>query len=110
MIEDAIICPVCPKHCTLPNNTTGACKARKNIDSKSVPINYGKITSLALDPIEKKPISYYRSGSLLVSVGSFGCNLNCPFCQNHIIATSDEFHIPTKEISPEELVEFTKMQ
>jgi pyruvate formate lyase activating enzyme len=44
------------------------------------------VTSLALDPIEKKPLKMFRPGSLVLSVGSFGCNLKCPFCQNHEIS------------------------
>ena len=45
-------------------------------------LNYGRVTSAALDPIEKKPLARFYPGSMILSVGSFGCNLNCPFCQN----------------------------
>ena len=77
-------------------------------DGKVVAENYGKITSIGLDPIEKKPLNRFFPGSLILSVGSYGCNLRCPFCQNYDISWGDnvlngdnEFRI----ISPEELVE-----
>ena len=54
-----------------------------------VPLNYGIVSSLALDPIEKKPLARYYPGSSILSVGSFGCNLRCPFCQNWEISMSD---------------------
>jgi len=68
--------------------------------------NYGKVTSLALDPIEKKPLARFYPGSRILSVGSYGCNLRCPFCQNHEISWSEEaerFNETTEYISPEEL-------
>jgi pyruvate formate lyase activating enzyme len=68
--------------------------------------NYGRVTSLALDPIEKKPLSRFHPGSWIVSVGSYGCNLRCPFCQNHQISWSAEafgFADAAEYISPEEL-------
>ena len=70
--------------------------------------NYGRITSLALDPIEKKPFKRFFPGSLILSVGSFGCNLRCPFCQNHEISWSEQARALAKTaetVSPEELVD-----
>ncbi len=58
-------------------------------NGRVVPLNYGIVTSLALDPIEKKPLKRFFPGSGILSVGSFGCNLNCPFCQNWEISMSD---------------------
>ncbi|MDO4804039.1 MAG: radical SAM protein [Lachnospiraceae bacterium] len=84
------ICPVCPHHCRLKEGAYGRCRARKNVEGSVVPINYGKLTALALDPIEKKPIAFFHPGSYVLSVGSFGCNLSCPFCQNYEIAAAGE--------------------
>ena len=70
--------------------------------------NYGRITSLALDPIEKKPLNRFHPGSKIVSVGSFGCNLRCPFCQNDEISWSQqafEYRDKADTLSPEELAE-----
>ena len=55
-----------------------------------MPENYGRVTALALDPIEKKPLRRFHPGSMILSVGSYGCNLRCPFCQNHGISWSAE--------------------
>ena len=76
------VCPVCPRHCRLGEGETGYCRARRAEGGRVVAGNYGRVTALALDPIEKKPIAFFRPGSRILSVGSYGCNLRCPFCQN----------------------------
>lgn len=98
------VCPVCPHHCRLPEGAYGRCRARKNIEGKVVSANYGKVSSIALDPIEKKPLAFFYPGSMILSVGSFGCNLSCPFCQNYEIAAAKEADFQRLyRISPEEL-------
>ena len=82
-------CEVCFRHCLLSEGQTGFCKARRCVDGEVVPIAYGRLTALALDPIEKKPLNHFYPGSMIVSAGSFGCNLACPFCQNHEISLSE---------------------
>ena len=101
----ASVCPVCPHHCRLTEGQRGRCGARRNEKGKIVCDNYGKITALALDPIEKKPLKQFLPGSLILSVGSFGCNLSCPFCQNHEISMPDAAGAAYREITPEELAE-----
>ena len=96
-------CELCFHHCALDEGQTGLCRARACQDGKIVSLNYGKLTSLALDPIEKKPLRRFHPGSLILSVGSFGCNLRCPFCQNHEISMAGDSGIPTVEVSPEQL-------
>lgn len=103
-MNEFVICDLCPRYCKLKENQVGFCNARKNIEKKILPINYGKLLSLALDPIEKKPLAYYKQGSLILSVGSFGCNMNCQFCQNYEIARAREFDYKTYDISSEELI------
>ncbi len=68
------------------------------------PEGYGRITSLALDPIEKKPIARWKQGSTVLSLGSYGCNMHCPFCQNASIAQVDATGVPWREVTPEEVV------
>lgn len=97
-------CDVCFHHCKLKNGAWGLCRARKNEDGKIVCKNYGHITSMALDPIEKKPLKMFCRGSKILSVGSYGCNLRCPFCQNHEISMAGQADIGVRYISPEELV------
>ena len=83
------VCPVCPHRCRIAEGKTGRCRARGTRDGSVVPLNYGFVTSLALDPIEKKPLARFYPGSRILSVGSYGCSLNCPFCQNWEISMSD---------------------
>ncbi len=97
------ICSICPRHCRLNEGQTGFCKARACVNGEIVPINYGKITSIALDPIEKKPLYHFYSGSKILSVGSFGCNLRCPFCQNYQISMAGLNDSNVQNISPQEL-------
>jgi pyruvate formate lyase activating enzyme len=102
------VCEVCFRHCEIEEGKVGFCKARTCRDGVVVPQNYGMATALALDPIEKKPLSRFHPGSLILSVGSSGCNLRCPFCQNSDISWSEEVEerLETAEyISPEELAE-----
>ncbi len=89
MCDGKRACPVCPHGCVLSEGQTGLCRARGMRNGEIVPLNYGIVSSLALDPIEKKPLARYYPGSMILSVGSFGCNLRCPFCQNWEISTSD---------------------
>lgn len=90
-------------HCELDREQTGFCRARKNTGERIIPVNYGKITSLALDPIEKKPLAMFCPGTMILSAGSFGCNLRCPFCQNHEISMAGEGESEAAYIEPGEL-------
>jgi pyruvate formate lyase activating enzyme len=83
-------CVICPRGCEISDGEAGFCKARGNIKGEIVCLNYGKVTSIALDPIEKKPLYHFEPGSKILSVGSFGCNMRCGFCQNHSISMSGE--------------------
>ncbi|MBR2734346.1 MAG: AmmeMemoRadiSam system radical SAM enzyme [Selenomonadaceae bacterium] len=98
-----LVCEICPHHCRLDVGEVGRCRARFNDGEKIFALNYGRLTSIALDPIEKKPLYRFFPGSRILSVGSFGCNLNCPFCQNHEISMADA-NFPTRHVTPEELV------
>jgi len=68
--------------------------------------NYGKLTAMALDPIEKKPLYHFHPGSMILSVGSYGCNLRCLFCQNSEISMVSGEKIHTDKVMPEELVAY----
>ena len=98
-------CELCFHRCELAEGQTGFCRARICRDGAVVPLNYGKLTSLALDPIEKKPLRRFRPRSLILSVGSFGCNLRCSFCQNHEISMAGDGMIRTVDVSPEQLAD-----
>ena len=101
-------CEVCFRHCELTEGQTGFCGARICAGGAVRAANYGRVTSLALDPIEKKPLRRFMPGSRILSVGSYGCNLRCPFCQNHEISWSAEamrFADTAETITPEQLAE-----
>lgn len=97
-----VICGLCPHACALTEGQIGYCRARANQQGTIQPLNYGQVTSLALDPIEKKPLRQFYPGSLILSAGSFGCNLHCPFCQNYTISQQGK-KIPCRSMSAEEL-------
>jgi pyruvate formate lyase activating enzyme len=82
----------------------GLCKGRTNRKGEIICENYGKLTALALDPIEKKPLYHFFPGSRILSVGSYGCNLKCPFCQNCDISMVSGNDIDVAEVTCEELV------
>lgn len=103
MNREQVLCDVCPKFCKLREGQIGFCRARSNIGGKIVPINYGQATSLALDPIEKKPLMRFCSGTYILSYGSYGCNLRCPYCQNASISMAGPDNCPHRLITPEGL-------
>ena len=97
-----MVCPVCPHHCALAEGETGRCRARGVQNGAVVSLNYGRVASLAFDPVEKKPFARWMPGKFILSVGSFGCNLRCPFCQNDAISQAGA-SFPTTEMPPEDL-------
>ena len=99
-------CEVCFRHCELREGQTGPCGARTAAGGEVRPAWYGRISSLALDPVEKKPLARFHPGSMILSAGGLGCNLRCPFCQNHAIAQAEGsrgFAAETEEAPPEKL-------
>ena len=100
-------CGLCPHKCNLNQNKTGLCGTRKNIDGNIKSISYGQVTSLAVDPIEKKPLYHFYPGTTILSVGGFGCNMKCPFCQNYSISQQG-IEVSQGYVSPEEMVEFDR--
>lgn len=100
-LKDKTHCKLCPHNCVIENGHYGKCNVRTNEDGKLYTINYGEITSAALDPIEKKPLYYFRPKTMIFSVGSFGCNFKCSFCQNYSIS---QFKAKSEYVPPEGLV------
>lgn len=96
-------CELCPHNCKISNNQTGICKVRKNIDGKLYSLNYGQVSSLGIDPIEKKPLYHFYPQAEVLSLGSWGCNLACSFCQNWQISQQQPSQL--KKIAAAEIVE-----
>lgn len=104
----AVVCAICPHRCSLRDGAVGVCGARGALEGHVVSLSYGRAIAVCLDPIEKKPLAHFHPGSLILSYGSFGCNLCCPFCQNGDIATLRSDSVLARDvraISPKELVE-----
>ena len=103
----AVTCTTCFHRCVLKDGQVGFCRARMNRQGIIVPLGYesgmGRLSALALDPIEKKPLARFMPGSRILSVGGWGCNMRCPFCQNYEISQ----HTPEVDgngLTPQELV------
>ena len=96
-------CDICPRACEIEEGGLGFCRARTNRNGAVVCENYARVTSIALDPIEKKPLARFHPGSMILSVGRFGCNMDCPFCQNESCSRADEQSIEWRVLPPNEL-------
>lgn len=95
-------CVLCPHRCFVANKKTGACLARQNIDGVLYAKNYGQVASYAVDPIEKKPLYHFLPGSEVFSIGTWGCNFKCNFCQNWNISQQE---VSTEYFEPADIVE-----
>lgn len=100
-----VTCEACMHRCRLMPGQRGICGVRLNQGGAILCENYGQITGLALDPIEKKPLKRFHPGSLILSVGSYGCNLRCPFCQNYEISMGYQSIPPTSYADPSTLTD-----
>ena len=98
-------CKLCPHHCNIAEGKTGLCLARTNVGGNIVCTAYGRLTAAALDPIEKKPLYHFFPGSMIFSIGSYGCNMRCPFCQNYDISTNKDIDIEVHGVTPRTLEE-----
>jgi len=102
--QNRVHCFLCPHHCRIPPDGRGICGVRKNIGGALYSLNYGEISSIGVDPIEKKPLHRFHPGTLILSLGSVGCNRKCPFCQNHSIARVKPEEIHTYQGDSDEIV------
>jgi len=100
---DKVQCLLCPHNCIIGDGKTGICKVRKNNEGTIVLLTYGVISGYALDPIEKKPLYHFFPGTNILSLGSYGCNMRCDFCQNYNISqrTAAGF---TAKTEPEKII------
>lgn len=100
-----IACLLCPKGCIIGEGQTGFCRTRKNSGGKLYALNYGACSSYALDAIEKKPLYHFYPGKRILSLGTWGCNFACQFCQNWQLAQAEP---QTMELSPDKAVAMAK--
>ncbi|BCZ47751.1 AmmeMemoRadiSam system radical SAM enzyme [Clostridium gelidum] len=100
--RDKIRCRICPHNCILDEGKFGICGVRTLKNNVPVAINYGGVTSMGVDPIEKKPLYHFKPSKNILSLGSFGCNMTCSFCQNYEISQGKP---ETQYMSVEKLID-----
>ena len=98
--DKSVACGLCPHCCKILPDKRGLCGVRHNQNGMLIAESYGRITSMALDPIEKKPLYHFYPGTKILSLGSYGCNFRCGFCQNHEISMRQAAF---RELSPEDV-------
>ena len=98
-------CQLCPHHCRIANGKTGLCRSRRNLEGVLVSEVYGKPCSLAIDPIEKKPIYHFHPGTKCLSLACTGCNFHCLNCQNHEISQVSPSNVEHYDLTPQQIVE-----
>ena len=104
-------CHICQWRCTIGPGKLGVCKMRQNIDGVLYALNYAEVSSVAVDPIEKKPLFHFFPGSLVFSLGTWGCNFHCKHCQNWQISWTDpSFLEGSRTISPEAAIAMAKRE
>ncbi len=116
--NNAVRCTACKHYCIIPEGKTGICSIRGNENGKLYLYTYATPAAIAIDPIEKKPLFHYKPGTKVFSIGTFGCNFRCSFCQNWDLSqfpkaeakrTAERAKVLIKrnstKLSPEEAVE-----
>ncbi|MCX6091010.1 MAG: AmmeMemoRadiSam system radical SAM enzyme [Candidatus Atribacteria bacterium] len=103
--EQKVRCQLCPHHCLLTDNDTGLCRVRQNREGVLYALTYGKVVSIHLDPVEKKPLYHFFPGRNILSIGSVGCNLRCQFCQNWEISQKGMDDFVLESWDPEKLLQ-----
>jgi len=106
--DDTVKCGLCSHNCVIKEGKSGICGVRKNESGQLYTLIYGSCSSMAADPIEKKPLYHFHPGTKAFSLGTVGCNFKCSQCQNYSISTADPQSHYLKEITPEQVVELVK--
>lgn len=102
--DGAVECLLCPHHCHIATGKTGRCHSRLNHDGVLVSEVYAKPCSLAIDPIEKKPLYHFHPGTTCLSLACTGCNFRCLNCQNHEISQVSPDDVDHYDLTPEQIV------
>ncbi len=102
--ENKVRCNVCQRRCTIPDGSAGFCMTRENKSGVLYSTIYGEVSSLSINPIEKKPVYHFYPGSRWLSAGSVGCNFRCPGCQNWSMSQWTGGPMYTRHLPPERLV------
>ena len=107
-LNGVLNCHVCNRSCLISNGKTGFCEMRQNDNGTMFSLNYASASSVAVDPIEKKPLFHFYPGSLSFSMGSVGCNFRCPYCQNWAIAQAYMGEIGIRNVLPDRAIKLAR--
>ncbi len=108
LYDKRVKCHLCPHNCSIKDGDTGICSVRRNIEGQLISENYGLLSSVNFDPIEKKPLYHFFPGSIILSLGSIGCNMKCTCCQNWHISQTSLKEFPDMDIyKPAEILKLT---
>ena len=107
MTSKEVICELCPRNCHIPNGKHGYCRARFNNNGELVTLVYGKPCAVHIDPIEKKPLFHFLPSTLVFSLATAGCNLNCLYCQNWDISQKYPDEVSNYNLPPNKVVKET---
>ncbi len=107
--DDKVECLLCPRGCLLKEGQVGTCGVREVKDGELYSTNYGALAAVNRDPIEKKPLYHFYPGQLILSLGTFGCNLLCSFCQNWTLARGRPEQAP-KVVSPSDVLDMLEKE
>jgi pyruvate formate lyase activating enzyme len=100
-------CRLCPKECRIGDGRAGVCLGRINKGGRLYARSYGQVVSMAVDPIEKKPLYHFYPNSDILSIATYGCNLACPFCQNAEISKNEA---PGQYLAPKLLAQLARKE
>lgn len=108
--EKSVLCLLCPQGCRLEEGKTGVCGVRENEDGVLYSLVYERPVAIHIDPIEKKPLYHFHPGVRILSIGTYGCNLSCPFCQNYDLSQQDDKKIleSVKEVNPQKIIDLCR--
>lgn len=106
--DNLVQCFSCAHKCIIRNGERGICRVHKNINGKLYLLVYGRLSAMAIDPIEKKPLFHWYPGSPTFSISTIGCNFKCPWCQNWDISQADPDNVKLRYVSPEDVVRLAK--
>lgn len=108
LAQNYVACNICGNKCIIPAGKIGRCGSRQNIHGEMRLLNYGNYSSIAVDPIEKKPLYHFHPGTKVLSIGGWGCNFKCKHCQNWEISQPKSQTHDEKILSPEEFIQLAK--
>ncbi len=98
----AVQCQTCEHFCAIKPGESGRCGVRRNIEGTLYLVVYGEPVAIHIDPVEKKPLFHFHPGGEILSLGTYGCNFRCPFCQNWSMSQERDFAEPRGQHAPPE--------